>query len=145
MCVYSAKVGAEIGSRRNIFLDYPSLSPSFSFSTTLALAFLSQRESFSYVHTRASVFSSVRTRIRCVLRATKRGTEVLRELFMSGGYAEHSKVPPKITGALAHQRANLNVKFAFCQAGQNAYCDKKKKKVERRIGERTNGAERNEL
>lgn len=27
-----------------------------------------------------------------------RWTKVLQELLVSGGYAEHSKVPPKITG-----------------------------------------------
>lgn len=48
------------------------------------------------------------------LRVVDQRTKVLQELFVSVGYAEHSKVPPKITSVLALQRmrANSNEKFA---------------------------------
>jgi len=82
--IYSAKVGAEIGSRRNIFLDLspdlPDRSPESLFRLCTARA------------------QYVRTYVYVMPRAMDRRTGVLRQLFVSGGYAEHSKAPPEITG-----------------------------------------------
>lgn len=58
----------------------------------------SQRKFFSSC---ACIYTCMYVCLRIhVLRVVDQRTEVLQELFVSGGYAEHSKVPPKITGAL---------------------------------------------
>jgi len=45
-----------------------------------------------------SVYVCVRACVYAMPRAMDRRTGVLRQLFVSGGYAEHSKAPPEITG-----------------------------------------------
>lgn len=60
---------------------------------------------------------------------------MLRELFVSGGYAEHSKVPPKITGRFSAPVSEIRTGNSHPSNEVETYCDKKEKKKKlRKIG-----------
>lgn len=118
--IYSAKVGAEIGSRRNIFLDPLLLA-------VLLFPPLAAPRIFFFVCARRTDGAREASPCVCVwvggyvgaLRVVDRRTEVLQELLVSGGYAEHSKVPPKITGRFGAPAGEFKRKIRIHQAARN--------------------------
>jgi len=101
MCtwLYSVKVGTRIGSRRNIFLD--PLARVWS---------LPAANLFPRVCACAHV---------CVYMRCAWWTEVLQKLFVSGGYAKHSKLPPKNYGRFSVSANEVKREIRIPQMNQN--------------------------